>query len=243
MTWQYIDWYLRPTAAYHGAKKACEPLHVQYAYDDHSVYVVNSFYEAFEGLNVSATVYNFDLTKPYEKQAAVNVEADGKTKAFIIDWPAGQLSPAHFLKLELRDAAGAFRSANFYWLSTKPDLPGVSGHNLRGVFFTRPKSTADFTALNTLPPVKLDVSHTAETVGKERVFQVTVSNPGPALAFMVRLDITTGEGGTEIGPVYWDENCFTIFPGESRTLRATVPETELQGVTPAIRATGWNVKP
>src|SRR5690606_12706682 len=41
MTWQYIDWYLRPTAAYYGAKTACQALHVLYAYDDEHVHLVN----------------------------------------------------------------------------------------------------------------------------------------------------------------------------------------------------------
>ena len=34
----------RAGGGYYGAKKACEPVHVQYSYDDHSVYVVNSEY-------------------------------------------------------------------------------------------------------------------------------------------------------------------------------------------------------
>src|ERR1035438_903968 len=43
MIWHLYDWYLRPGGSYFGAKKACEPLHVQYSYDDRSIVVVNSF--------------------------------------------------------------------------------------------------------------------------------------------------------------------------------------------------------
>ncbi len=32
--WHLYDWYLRPGGGYFGTKKACEPLHVQYSYDD-----------------------------------------------------------------------------------------------------------------------------------------------------------------------------------------------------------------
>ena len=70
-TWAYVDWYLRPTGAYFGAKKACEPLHVQYAYDDDGIYVINSLYEPFSSLEVSATLYNFDLTPKLTKKATV----------------------------------------------------------------------------------------------------------------------------------------------------------------------------
>ena len=47
-TWQYVDWFLNVGGAYYGAKKACEPLHVQYSYDDNSIYVVNSYYKDFK---------------------------------------------------------------------------------------------------------------------------------------------------------------------------------------------------
>ena len=49
MIWHLYDWYLRPGGSYFGAKKANEPLHIQYSYDDGSVVVVNSFYEALSG--------------------------------------------------------------------------------------------------------------------------------------------------------------------------------------------------
>jgi exo-1,4-beta-D-glucosaminidase len=40
MIWHLYDWYLRPGGSYYGVKHACEPLHVQYSYDDRSVVVV-----------------------------------------------------------------------------------------------------------------------------------------------------------------------------------------------------------
>ena len=42
MIWHLYDYYLRPGGSYFGAKKGCEPLHIQYSYDDGSVVVVNS---------------------------------------------------------------------------------------------------------------------------------------------------------------------------------------------------------
>ncbi|HEO71409.1 MAG TPA: hypothetical protein ENN80_09105, partial [Candidatus Hydrogenedentes bacterium] len=62
-TWHYIDWYLIPTGAYYGAKKACEPLHVQYAYDDDTVWVINNHLEGFDELRATATVNNLDMSE------------------------------------------------------------------------------------------------------------------------------------------------------------------------------------
>ena len=50
MIWHLYDYYLRPGGGYFGTKKACEPLHVQYSYDDGSVAVVNDRHEAAKGL-------------------------------------------------------------------------------------------------------------------------------------------------------------------------------------------------
>ena len=39
--WQTYDYYLEPTAGYFGAKKACEPLHIQWNPVTDNVEVVN----------------------------------------------------------------------------------------------------------------------------------------------------------------------------------------------------------
>lgn len=240
-SWQYIDWYLRPTGAYFGAKKACEPLHVQCAYDDEAVYVLNSVYEPVSDLEVSATVYNFDLSVKHTQKAVVAVEADGKTKAFKMEWP-NDLSATYFLKLELRDTTGAVRSSNFYWLSTTPDIPGISGDNLKGVFYAKPKSRADFTLLNTLPPATLESTSSVETKGDEQVMTVALKNPGTSLAFLVQLAVTAGKGGHEIGPSFWEDNYFSMLPGEERTVKVSYAAKELAGNEPVVRVAGWNVK-
>ena len=52
--WNLYDYYLVPRGAYFGSKKACEPLHVQYSYDDDSVAVVNGYDRAFSGASGSS---------------------------------------------------------------------------------------------------------------------------------------------------------------------------------------------
>ena len=68
--WHLYDYYLDAGGGFYGAKKACELLHVQYSYDDHSVYVVNSLYEANSGLTASAHVYDLNLKERLRKVSA-----------------------------------------------------------------------------------------------------------------------------------------------------------------------------
>ena len=63
MIWHLYDYYLRPGGGYYGTKKACEPLHVQYSYDDRSVVIVSDRLEAVRGLKVKARVLDLDLAR------------------------------------------------------------------------------------------------------------------------------------------------------------------------------------
>ena len=240
MTWQYIDWYLRPTAAYFGAKKACEPLHIQYAYDDQAIYVVNARYEEVKGLRAEAVVYDGALQERLRETATVDVGPDAVVKALTPAWPA-DLTATYFLKLTLSGTDGAVRSENFYWLSTTPDVPGAAREDFKtGLFFTKPKSCADFTALAALPEAHLESQTQFAEQGANTVATVTLTNPGPGLAFLVQLAVT--KDGVEAGPTYWSDNFFAMLPGETKTVTATTPTAEVAGSAPQVRVLGWNVK-
>src|SRR4030095_12374668 len=65
MIWHLYDYYLRPGGGYYGTEKACEPLHVQYSYDDGTVSVVNDRQDGRRGLKVSAQVYDLALQQKF----------------------------------------------------------------------------------------------------------------------------------------------------------------------------------
>lgn len=236
-TWQYVDWYLNVGGAYYGAKKACEPLHVQYSYDDNSIYVVNSFYESFDNLKVTAKVFNFDLSEKLSKSAQVSVGADGKTEAFKIDFP-DDLRKNYFLRLKLEDNSGKEISDNFYWLATVPDAEGAKN---KGERIAKPKSVADFTALENLPKVKLEKSFEIQEDGHECIAVVKVKNMGENLAFMVHLAITKGKSGDELTPTYWDDNYFSLFPGETKEIKVRFSKNDLGNTSAVLKVDGWNV--
>jgi len=226
--WHLYDWYLRPGGGYFGTKKACEPLHVQYSYDDRSVVVVNSWYKAFPGHKVTAKVFNLDSAPKFDKGERVNIAADSSTRVFTIPEIDG-LSTTYFLKLQLQDARGAVVSDNFYWLSTKPDVSNWQAGNGR---YTPISSFADLTALEALPKVPLKLSSRAEVKGQDEVEHVTVENPTKQLAFFVHMRVMAG--GKEVAPVIWEDNYVTLMPGEKRDISATVHRKDLGGAKAAV---------
>jgi len=150
------------------------------------------------------------------------------------------LSPTYFVKLELHDAGGKLISENFYWLSSKGDTldKPKSGSDW---YYTPTKQFADFTALNSLPPVKLKVLAKSERSGGEHITHVTVENPSKSLAFMVHLKVNDAKTGEEFLPVIWQDNYFSLLPGEKRDVTASY--TLPRGMRPSVEVQGWNIEP
>ncbi len=232
LIWHLYDWYLRPGGGYYGTKKACEPLHVQYSYDDRSVVVVNDTQKGFSGLKVSAEVFDLGLVSRFSKAATVDVGPDAMARALVVPKVAG-LSPTWFLRLKAEDAAGASLSRNFYWLSTREDV--LDWKNTKW-FYTPTKRHADLTALARLPATTVSVTSRFGESGEEGSATVVVENTGPALAFQTHLQVLD-ESGNEILPVFWDDNYFEIFPGEKREVRVAFPR---RAGRLSVTAEAWN---
>jgi exo-1,4-beta-D-glucosaminidase len=239
LIWQLYDWYLRPGGSYFGAKKACEPLHVQYSYDDRSVVVVNSHYRPFANMKVVARVYNLDMTEKFSRDAQVDLAEDSSTRVVTLP-EIGGLSSTYFVSLVLEDPSGDPVGRNFYWLSTRPETLDWD----KSTWYCTPTRTfADYTALNSLPPVDLKATSRTEERGTDRVTTVTVANPGKSIAFAVHLKVKKGAEGGEVLPVLWEDNYFPLLPGESRRITATYSASDLGRAAPLVEVDGWNVKP
>jgi len=237
--WHLYDYYLRPGGGYFGAKKACEPLHIQYSYDDRSVVIVNNYYKDCQQLKATARIYNLDMTEKYSREAVVNVGENKSQRVFILPEPES-LSSTYFVLLTLEDAGGDFISRNFYWLSTKPETLGEPKEG-SDWYYTPTRQFADFRALNTLAPAELKVSAASIPKGADEVTRVTLENTGKSLAFSVRLKVNRRAGGDEILPVLWQDNYVSLLPGEKREIAATYAAKSIEGAEPSVEVNGWNV--
>ncbi len=115
--WHLYDYFLYPAGGYFGTKKACEPVHAQYSYDDRSVFIVSTRRQPVRGLTVSARLFDFRLKELFSREVNADVESDAARRVVSIPpFPAEPASTTYFLKLSVRDAAGKEISSNFYWL-------------------------------------------------------------------------------------------------------------------------------
>ena len=148
------------------------------------------------------------------------------------------LSETYFLDLRLFDEQHKLVSTNFYVLSTQKD----SLEEKKSTWYITPQSQyANLTMLQQLPKVKLQSSESVSVKGENTVVTMKVKNPTSHLAFMVYLDLKKGETNESVVPVFWDENYFTLLPGEERMVSGHCHTSDLHQNQVSITVSGWNV--
>ncbi|MFE9570511.1 exo-beta-D-glucosaminidase [Streptomyces sp. NPDC006692] len=239
--WQLTDRYLDQGGAYFGAKKANEPLHIQYSYDNRAVTVVNNRTTAALGLTARVTLFTTDGTRKYDRTVTgLDIGAGGaSTTALTVPASVSGLSPTYLAKLVLTDTGGREVSRNVYWLSTKPDVLDYAHTDW---FHTPTTAYADLKGLSSMPRATVTATGTAaEGPDGTSTTTVTLRNTGSGTTPALLTDVHVVDAhGTPVLPVRWSDNQVSLWPGESATLTATYRTADLHGSAPRLRVSGWN---
>ncbi|MFO1476893.1 MAG: hypothetical protein U1F98_09615 [Verrucomicrobiota bacterium] len=239
--WNLFDYYLKPNSATFATQKACaRPLHVSLNCADNSVWINNERRGSFSNYTVLARVYNIDLSPKYSNEVRIaSIDANASRQALSIGSVPG-LSTTYFVRLQLKDSAGTVVDDNVYWQSTRTDAFHFEKHNNDGCEITR---YADLTGLNSLP-VNDSVGVSGSKLLSNGVETVTIrlrNDSEARLAFFLRAEVTQGEGGPEVVPVFYDDNDVTLWPGESKVITARYATADLQGKSAGLRVGGFHV--
>jgi exo-1,4-beta-D-glucosaminidase len=235
MYWHLYDYYLNPCGSYYGVKLALEPLHIQYSYDNNTIIVVDSDYTAYSNLTAKVDVYNLDGSNKYTNTSTVSVAADGVTTVLTLPATITGVSATYFLRLELMNGVNTV-SVNTYTLSTTKDTLG----NKSTWYGTKQSGYTNLTGLQTLSGANLTYTNTITANGAEDYNDIIVTNNSAVIAYAVYLKVKKGVGGDLILPIRWQDNLFTLLPGESRTIQAKYLHADLEGTSPAIEVTCYN---
>ncbi|HTJ79487.1 MAG TPA: malectin domain-containing carbohydrate-binding protein [Rariglobus sp.] len=219
--WQLYHYDLEPNSALFAVRNACEPVHIQLNEKLGNIQVINNRPEAFNNAKATLALYNFDGSVAYRHDFDVNAAGSAATDLGLVDWPAN-LTPIHFVKLELHDAAGGLVSDNFYWRA-------------------RPPAVDDLTGLDRLPPATLTASVARRDVNGKCLLTVTLSNPGKGIALMAHLQLHRGAAGARVLPVYYTDNYVSLIPGEAKTITIEAALADLHGEKPVVLIDGWNI--
>jgi hypothetical protein len=212
------DYYLRQNAGFYYAKLASEPLHVQLSLDDHMVSLVNLPHQSIQNLTVHAEVYdeNMQMIDTHDRQ--VSAKPASSMEVFRLNIPFRDSSDVKFVKLRVVDPLNELMSENFYWLSP----------------------ANNFQFVNDLNQVDLLVDTDITENFDEYLATVTIENPSQSLAFFIHPRLTNS-GQSEVLPTFWSDNYFSLLPGESKTIQATVNKKNVISGRPGLHITGWNI--
>jgi len=194
LAWQTYDYWMEPTAAYFGVKKACETVHVQLNQATEKVEVVNATDRDLHGLTVSLAVNGLDGSA-IEVSEAEDISVQGFSTIPVLE--SGCPEGICFLTLKLMRKDGTVLSSNRYL------------RNYKGG-----KHVADYKELDALDDAELDC--TQAIVGGKLVVRLrNISRNLPAS--LVRLNLVDAKG-EQVLPVIYSDNYFTLLPGEVATV-------------------------
>jgi exo-1,4-beta-D-glucosaminidase len=241
LIWHLYDYNLEPAGGYFGSKKANEPVHIMYSYDDRSIVVVNSTYNRVRSIRASVRIVDFKLRELFSQEMVFDVDADGVHKVLRIPEPPSNVEPSvYFMQLKLNTATGKLVSSNFYWLSTEKPQFDWEKTTKRS---TPMSSYEDLTRLMDLPMMHLNTTARLRPTKDGQSVEVRLLNRSAELAFQVRLAVESGQQREEILPVLWEDNYFSLLPGEERTVEARFPGIHSLGLRPTLKISGWNIEP
>ncbi len=216
--WQTYDYYFDPTAAYFGAKKGSEPLHIQWNPVTDNVEVVNYSAGNRVGLTAQVEILNMDGSMQWQNSATLDSTEDSVMTPLKIEYPA-TLTPVHFIRLKLGDGS-AVVSENFYW---------------RGL------EEGNYQDLRKLPKVNIEAATQVEQQGTRWMLTTDLTNPSNEPALMVRVKAVREKSGDRILPAIYSDNYVALMPGEKRTITTELEDADTRGEKPRIAVEGFNV--
>jgi hypothetical protein len=218
LLWQTYDYFFSTDAAYYGAKKGAEPLHIQWNAASDQVEVVNYSAGDQPGLIAHAEVLNLDGSLKWEKSATLDSREDSTVSPLRMEYPAG-LSRTHFIRLTL-SRGGRELSSNFY-------LHGLAEEDYQGI--------------RSLASATVEAKTSVQRRGSQWQITAKLHNSSAIPALMVRVKAVRERSADPILPALYNDNYIALMPGETRTILVQLENADTRGERPRIVLEGYNL--
>lgn len=234
--WQLYDYYLMPTGAFYGTKKANQTQTAIYNYHEKAIYASNESLKARK-LTIKMQVMDLNSNLIFQKEFPIEIEAYSSQKVYQLPDSIHSEGHVYFIDLEVTENEDIL-SDNFYWVSKKED---VCDYDQTNWYITPNTSYADFNELNQLPMSNLEVKITSEEIEDYIVFSTEINNPSQYLAFFTELSICDQQTDENILPVFWADNYISFLPNEKRLIKAKIYKRDLGNADCYLRVKGMNI--
>ncbi|RYV02878.1 hypothetical protein SOPP22_07395 [Shewanella sp. OPT22] len=230
--WQLFDYYLKPTAAFYGAKEANKMLHGIYDPSTRHVYISNRSGRAYKDIAIDISVYDINSNILYRAKSQI-LNSKGMSSIQAPNLILPPFNQVHFLNIKISQN-NQIIDENTYWLAAS-DTKDQLDYEQSKWFYTPVKEYANLQALKRIPQVRLSFHCTKNLNDK---FQIDVKNEDPHhLAFFIHLRLNQPEPSKSKFAL-WSENYINLMPGESKQVSLKFNDQEK---LPSIFSTAWNV--
>lgn len=213
------DWYLEPTAALYHTMHALEPLHPQFDYLKNTVSVTNDLPRSFANYTVEARIYDLQSRLVDTQKTAVDIPAEATACDVLTLRFPDDITPVHFVYIELKDNQGKTVADNFYWRSTA---------RYEGRTTNTGPCASGFEPLSQMPQARIKATRRGNAI--------TLRNTSRQIAFFLQLYSSPLLRGGVGGGVFSD-NFITLLPGQQKTITI-----DSQRPNAPIRLSGWNIE-
>ena len=239
MYWQLYDSYLMPNGAFYATKKAGEPLHALYNYNDKCIYLVNDRLQNEENITITVSVYDINSKKLFSKEVLKDIAANSSMNILQIP-EIKNLSKTYFLDIRITKAKKEVAN-NFYWLSTKADVLDYEFEFESWYYHTPSKQFADFTLLNTMPKAELKSSLAENKLSNYTEYTISLENTTNNIAFFIELQLIDKENGELILPTIMSDNYVSLIANEKRDITVRVDNKYIGTKQVDLRVKGYNL--
>ena len=222
MVWQTYDYYYDTNGGYFGLKKGNQPVNAIYNFATHDIVLVNATATDRKDLNV--IIYIYDLKGQLIKTESYTKTALADTHQVISNLDFNGLSGVLLIKTRVVDNVGTEIADNITWMNASEKY--------------------NYSAMSQMPDADLKASWELSGKSKygEDVYSITVRNTEEFPALMIRVKTLNDKTKDVVLPVYYQDNYFSLMPGESKTITATIGKKYLNGSKPEFYIEGWNQK-
>jgi hypothetical protein len=192
MIWQTYTYDFETPGGYFGAKKACEPLHIQWQSESGFVEAINA---TRIPCNATASIEHFTMQgkKIGGRQWKISLPENLRVQVGLFQLDQTKNEPA-LVRLSLSDQTGRLLSINEYWLADP--------------------TTKNMTTLPSFAQNPLQARLVTRSEGRQ---EWKITNTGKSIAAGLKCYVLD-ENKKNILPAYWSDGYFNLLPGESKTI-------------------------
>lgn len=214
MIWQTYTYDYETPGSYFGAKKACEPIHIQMNLPENDVMIINTTLNDYKSVTAGLRFIDLQGKELYKKNIKLDSKANSATKCFVPE-KGNNLPQLYLARLELKDAKGKVLSINDYWMKNGDEK--------------------SYETINTLPSTTVII----KTISSKGKTWVEVSNPSKTLAVAVKLNVVDKNSKEILLPAYFSDGYINLLGGEKRLVELDIPKSITNY---NIVAEGYNTK-